>query len=69
MLPTIKDKEDKNTYIRRCMFELCVNGDKQEDEAFYMCEIEYNVQSAKLNKPKTTKKDANTESNVIGDTK
>ena len=50
------------------MFELCVNGDKQEDEAFYLCEVEYNVQSAELNKPKNKKKDANTKSNVIGDT-
>jgi hypothetical protein len=40
------------------MFELCVNLDKQEDEAFYMCEVEYNVQLAELDKPKTKKKDA-----------
>jgi hypothetical protein len=40
------------------MFELCVNGDKQEDEAFYMCEVEYNVQLAGLDKPKTKNKDA-----------
>ena len=58
MLPTIKDKEDKSSYIRRCMFELCVNGDKQEDEAFYMCDVEYNVQLSQLDKPKTKKKDA-----------
>ena len=42
------------------MFDLCVIGDKQEDEAFYMCEIEYNVQLSQLNKPKTKKKDADT---------
>jgi len=58
MLPVINKNEDKSTYIRRCMFELCVNLDKQEDEAFYMCEVEYNVQLAELDKPKTKKKDA-----------
>jgi hypothetical protein len=58
MLPIINKNEDKSTYIQRCMFELCVNGDKQEDEAFYMCEVEYNVQLAKLDKPKTKNKDA-----------
>ena len=60
MLPIIEKNEDKSTYIRRCMFDLCVIGDKQEDEAFYMCEIEYNVQLAKLDKPKNKKKDADT---------
>lgn len=60
MLPIIEKKEEKKDYILRCMFELCVNGDKQEDEAFYMCDVEYNVQLAKLNKPKIKNKDADT---------
>ena len=62
MLPIIEKNEDKNTYLRRCMFELCVNGDKQEDEAFYLCEVEYNVQLSQISKPKTKKKDADTKS-------
>jgi hypothetical protein len=60
-LPIIDKKEEHSNYIRRCMFELCVNGDHPEDEAFYMCDIEYKRQIQELNKPKNITKDADTE--------